>query len=116
MTTRLHCLRCDTPLESSDAGSTATQLCHRCGAATPEPGVSVVEEAGTPVPWTKPDDLFFEADGPLPKLVSVYADGFYGTWADSSVRFFSAKKYEDENKLRAPIGIRDQAKGNPNSK
>jgi hypothetical protein len=50
----------------------------------------LVIEAADPVPWTKPQDLTFVADGPLPRLGGLHADGTYiflmtdgsvhGTW------------------------------------
>jgi hypothetical protein len=33
-------------------------------------------EAGKPVPWTKPEDLPYDPDGPLPDLESPFKDGF----------------------------------------
>jgi hypothetical protein len=67
----------------------------------------LVVEGGEPVPWTKPDDLFFEADKPLPRLGGVFPDGFHACMFDSSVHFIGGKIYQDEKALRALISIRD---------
>jgi RNA polymerase sigma factor (sigma-70 family) len=48
----------------------------------------MVVEAGTPVPWTKPEDIEYDKKKPLPKLGRQFDDGFFGAMADSSVRFF----------------------------
>ncbi len=50
----------------------------------------LVVEAGSPVPWTKPEDLVIEADKtkPLPKLGRQFENGFHAVFADGSVRFF----------------------------
>jgi prepilin-type processing-associated H-X9-DG protein len=58
-------------------------------------------EAGDPVPWTKPEDLPFAPDQPLPKLDSPYAGGFNAAFADGSVRFI--RKVIKESTLRALI-------------
>jgi hypothetical protein len=52
-------------------------------------------EAGTDVPWTKPEDLPFDPAKPLPKLGGVNPGvGFNATICDGSVRFFSSKVKE----------------------
>jgi hypothetical protein len=61
----------------------------------------LVAEAGEPVPWTKPEDLPYRADKPLPKLGGLFADGFHAALADGSVRFIP--KDTDEKTLRAVI-------------
>ncbi len=60
-----------------------------------------VVEAGTPVPWTKPDDITFVDDKPLPKLGGQFADGFHAVFADGSA-FFIARTI-DEHLLRALV-------------
>ena len=45
----------------------------------------VVVEAATPVPWTKPEDLEYDKDKPLPKLRGQFRDGFPAVFADGSV-------------------------------
>jgi hypothetical protein len=42
----------------------------------------LVVEAGEPVPWTKPDDLPFDPDGPLPDLRGLFERGFRACTAD----------------------------------
>ena len=64
-------------------------------------------EAGSPVPWTKPEDVPFPADGPLPRLggpdekpaCTVFADGHSGV--------LPAKP--EENWLRRRIDYRNTA-------
>jgi hypothetical protein len=51
----------------------------------------MVAEAAEPVPWTKPEDLPYDKDQPLPKLGGQFADGFYVAFADGSARFLSRK-------------------------
>ena len=43
------------------------------------------------MPWTKPEDLSFDADKPLPKLGGVFPGGFNVSLCDGSVRFISDK-------------------------
>jgi uncharacterized protein (TIGR03067 family) len=62
-------------------------------------------EAGEPVPWTKPEDLAYAADQPLPKLGGLYTDGFHILLADGSVRF--VKKKFNEKILRLAITRND---------
>jgi hypothetical protein len=70
-------------------------------------GKILVVEAAEPVPWTKPADLPYTSDKPLPKLGGLFEDGFNVVIAigepftDRSVRFI--KKNEDEKRLRALI-------------
>jgi prepilin-type processing-associated H-X9-DG protein len=47
----------------------------------------LVVEAADPVPWTKPEDLPYAPNEPLPKLGGLSKDGFNGLFADGSVRF-----------------------------
>jgi hypothetical protein len=60
-----------------------------------------VAEAATPVPWTKPEDLAYAADKPVPKLGGLFEGGFNAAFADGAVRFFS--KSMAEQTLRAYI-------------
>jgi hypothetical protein len=59
-----------------------------------------VESAKT-VPWTKPEDLPFVENGPLPELGGMWPDGFNVLLADGSVRFLS--KHIEADALRALI-------------
>jgi hypothetical protein len=47
----------------------------------------LVAEAEQPVPWTKPDDLPFDPNGPLPRL-GTRAGGYTAAFADGWVRQF----------------------------
>ncbi|MGP0067269.1 MAG: sigma-70 family RNA polymerase sigma factor [Isosphaeraceae bacterium] len=51
----------------------------------------MVVEAAKPVPWTKPEDLPFDEEKPLPELGGLFADGFTVVYADASARFLSKK-------------------------
>src|SRR4051812_45799756 len=46
----------------------------------------LIVEAGGAVTWTKPEDLPYAADRPLPKLGGLFKDGFRVALADGSVR------------------------------
>jgi hypothetical protein len=61
----------------------------------------MIAEAGRPVPWTKPEDLAFDADEPLPELGGVFKDVFNVAFFDGSVHTF--KKDADEATLRTAI-------------
>jgi len=47
----------------------------------------LVFETDALVPWTKPDDLRWERDGPLPRLASPHAGGANVLFADGMTRF-----------------------------
>jgi hypothetical protein len=47
----------------------------------------LVFEADTPVPWTKPDDLRWTPDGPLPQLAGNHSGGTHVLLADGATRF-----------------------------
>jgi Protein of unknown function (DUF1559) len=49
----------------------------------------MVVEAGSPVPWTKPEDLTYDKEKPLPKLGRLFRGGFNAGFTDGSVRFLS---------------------------
>jgi hypothetical protein len=51
----------------------------------------LVVEAAESVPWTKPEDLPFDPDKPLPKLGGLYEGGFHAALCDGSVHFLSSK-------------------------
>jgi prepilin-type processing-associated H-X9-DG protein len=46
-----------------------------------------VAEAKQPVPWTKPDDLVFDPNGPLPQFSGTFSGGVNVLFVDGSVRF-----------------------------
>jgi hypothetical protein len=58
-------------------------------------------EAGDPVPWTKPEDIAYAPDRPLPPLPGLFKDGFRACMADGSRRFVRTGIREDA--LRAAI-------------
>src|SRR5262249_24986216 len=61
----------------------------------------MVVEAGEPVIWTKPDELPYDPDKPLPKLGGHFPAGFNAAFADGSVRLI--RKGIDEKLLRALV-------------
>jgi hypothetical protein len=61
----------------------------------------MIVEAEEGVEWTKPDDLAFDPDKPLPKLGKQTPEGFQAAFADGSVRFIS--KSVSEKTLKAMI-------------
>jgi hypothetical protein len=65
----------------------------------------LIVEAGRPVPWTKPADLPYRTDMPLPKLGGSFRMGFYAVMADDLVRFVS--KEVSEKTLRCAINPHD---------
>ena len=64
-------------------------------------GTFLIVEAGTAVPWTKPEDIVYDPAKPLPKLGGLYQDGFTAVFADSSARFLTRDL--DEETIRACI-------------
>ncbi len=73
------------------------QLKIRLGGGCPDgtSGTLLIVEAGSPVVWTKPEDLFYLPDRPLPKLGGLSKIGFLGAFADGSVRLFSRELGDD---------------------
>src|SRR5579871_2644436 len=61
----------------------------------------LVVEAGEPVPWTKPEDLPFDPDGPLPDMRRLFDFGFRAGPADCSG--YNVRKEVSEKTLRAAI-------------
>jgi hypothetical protein len=61
----------------------------------------MVVEAVQPVPWTKPQELDYDPDKPLPKLGSPASTGFNATFMDFRLRFFA--RLPDDKTLRALI-------------
>jgi hypothetical protein len=50
----------------------------------------MISEAAEPVPWTKPEDLPYDSDKPLPKLGGLFEGGFHVAMCDGSARFVPA--------------------------
>jgi hypothetical protein len=61
----------------------------------------LIVEAGPPVPWTKPEDIPYDADAPLPRLDMLFHDVIRVGLADGSVRILLRKI--SETSLRAAI-------------
>lgn len=61
----------------------------------------MVVEAANPVPWTKPEDVPYLPNGPLPKLGGHRPGGFSAAFCDGSVRFL--RQNIKESVLRALI-------------
>jgi hypothetical protein len=47
--------------------------------------IILVVEAADAVPWTKPDELEYDPNGPLPKLGGHFSGGFQAALADGTV-------------------------------
>jgi hypothetical protein len=58
-------------------------------------------EAAEAVPWTKPADLNYDPNGPLPRFGGHHSGGFWVVFGDGSFRFLS--NHTDEATLRALI-------------
>jgi hypothetical protein len=61
----------------------------------------MIVEGGTAVPWTKPEDLPYDPDRPLPALGGVFTEGTVAGFADGSVRLLTRDL--DEETIRALI-------------
>ena len=61
----------------------------------------LIVEADTPVPWSKPEELAFDAKKDLPKVGGLDKDNFFAVFADGAVRSFP--KTIDKDKLKAYI-------------
>jgi hypothetical protein len=65
----------------------------------------LIVEAGDPVPWTKPADLRWDPNGPLPKLGGLFYGNYNVAMADGSVRFINPKSASEQT-IRAAITAR----------
>jgi hypothetical protein len=61
----------------------------------------LIVEAGSAVPWTRPEDLPFDAGKPLPQLGGLFKDTFRAALADGSVR--DLRKGVSEQTIRAAV-------------
>lgn len=52
---------------------------------------AMVVEGGEAVPWTKPEDVAYDAKKKLPKLGGLFAEGFHVAFFDGSVRLVDRK-------------------------
>ncbi len=62
-----------------------------------------IVESKQGVPWTKPADIAYDPDGPLPKLGGFYEGGFNAMFLDASAHFLTDGM--DEKTLRGVISI-----------
>jgi hypothetical protein len=62
----------------------------------------LVVEAADPVPWTKPDDLSYAPDGPLPKVGGLVGNGFHALFGDGSVGWIEAEQQESRLRTLVP--------------
>ena len=69
--------------------------CHRPPAKT-----MLIVEAAEAVPWTKPADLVYSPEKPLPKFGASAKDGFHAVFADGHVEFL---RNLDEKTIRSAI-------------
>jgi hypothetical protein len=67
-------------------------------------------EGGKPVPWSKPEDLEYAADRPLPELDGPFRDGLRVALADGSVHFILREF--NETAFRAAITRNGGENGN----
>ena len=51
----------------------------------------LIVEAGEAVPWTKPEDIAYDANKPVAKLGGIFPEGFQACIADGSVWFIDRK-------------------------
>jgi hypothetical protein len=65
----------------------------------------LIVEAGNPVPWTKPEDLHYADDEPLPELGGLFPNVFHAAFADGSIHTLT-KNYS-EKQLRYAITAND---------
>ena len=61
----------------------------------------LIVEAGEPVPWTAPQELEYNPDGPMPRLDCSFESGFRAAFGDGSVRW--VRRDTDDAALRAAI-------------
>jgi RNA polymerase sigma factor (sigma-70 family) len=61
----------------------------------------MIAEAGSAVPWTKPEDLHYDPDGAIPELGGLFKDCFHAAFFDGSVRTLT--KEFDEKVMRTLI-------------
>lgn len=67
--------------------------------------IILIVEAGNPVPWTKPEDLHYADDEPLPELGGLFPNVFHAAFADGAIHTLT-KNYS-EKQLRYAITAND---------
>jgi hypothetical protein len=67
----------------------------------------LIIEAADPVPWTKPDELVYDPDRPLPRLGGHYPGGANATLADGSAMFLRVGNGLSDETLRRAIDPKD---------
>jgi prepilin-type processing-associated H-X9-DG protein len=72
----------------------------------------MIVEAAEPIPWTKPGDLVYDPNRPLPKFASFFSRGFNAAFWDGSVRLIDPRD-TDERTLRAMITAHGREIGKP---
>ncbi len=63
----------------------------------------LIVEAADSVPWTKPEDLAYVPDGPMPKVGGLVGNGFHAMFADASVRWIEAEQQENALRTLVPL-------------
>ncbi|MBL6707098.1 MAG: DUF1559 domain-containing protein, partial [Planctomycetaceae bacterium] len=64
-----------------------------------------VIEAKRDIPWTKPEDIAYSADHPLPNFGGWFEQGIHAAFADGMVKFLAS--YNDEQTIRNLLTISD---------
>jgi hypothetical protein len=64
--------------------------------------IFTVFEAGEAVPWTKPVDLYFHLNRPLPKLGGLFGGSFHAVRMDGRMEYLHLRK-ENEKEIRDKI-------------
>jgi hypothetical protein len=72
----------------------------------------LVVEAGESVPWTKPQELPYDPDRPLPRIGGMSPEGFYALYCDGDVRWI--RNDFDEGRMRLAL-VRHDGYGMPYS-
>lgn len=66
------------------------------------PNTALIVEADEAVIWTKPQELEFDRQKPLPKLGGIFADGFHLSFVSTETNFYRQGSLTDET-IRAII-------------
>jgi Protein of unknown function (DUF1559)/Domain of unknown function (DUF4190) len=63
----------------------------------------LIVDAATAVPWTKPEDLDYDPNGPLPPLGGHFSDGFHVLMGDYSVRMIPKLHFPRKTNISSRI-------------